>query len=129
MKTFKTLKRFQANVLAVVICSALYFLLLAPNAMAQQSDYFTMPESTYNKFYAPVRIGTFVPSHKVVFHSQTVNKDFWFDFEGDTLKAVGELHPDSAATLFIKYLIENYSGRMKNLKDTVAMLRRKQLSK
>jgi hypothetical protein len=64
-----------------------------------------------------------LPAHKIVFHSETSGKQFWFDFAGDTLKSGGELHPDSAAALFIEHVINRYSHRIRSLEDSIIVLR------
>ena len=71
-----------------------------------------------------LNIGTIEPSHLIVINSPSGRK-LNFDFAGDSLKCWGDLKPDSAASLFIKYVIENYSDRINSLKKEIEKLRRK----
>jgi len=64
------------------------------------------------------------PTHLIVIRSPS-GKELNFDFAGDSLNCWGTLEPDSAATLFIKYVIEGYSTKIDSLKNEIKKLKGK----
>lgn len=74
-----------------------------------------------------VNIGTMEPQHNLVLCSES-RKLLWLDFNGDTLKVSGTLAIDSAGAIFFKWCVERYSGRIKELKDEIAVLKAKKRS-
>ncbi len=76
-------------------------------------------ETTYNgDFWARadsnVHFGFIEPSHSIVIKSPS-GKTFNIDFAHDTLTTSGNMELDSAAHYFVKYLIEAYDKRIKDL--------------
>lgn len=62
----------------------------------------------------------------IVFRANS-GKEFRLTFDGDSLKSSGTLSLDNAATLFMQNVVEQYSERIKQLKEENAMLQQKQL--
>ncbi len=67
---------------------------------------------------------TIQPTNSLTLLSRT-NKSLNLDFTGDTLKCSGDLQPDSAATIFLRYVGERYSSRINSLKSQIAELQNK----
>jgi len=116
------------SILVVVLMPLLSFFL--PDMKAQTG--FIKIDSTKSVGIKPywfessskLNIGMTKPTHLIVIRSPS-GKELNFDFAGDSLNCWGTLEPDSAATLFIKYVIEGYSTKIDSLKNEIKKLKGK----
>ena len=115
----KNQNRFYKLLLGVALIAEL--VCFAPNIEAQINDT-TASVGIIQKGFASsnkLLIGTVEPTHLIVIQSPS-GKRLNFDFAGDGLKCWGTLEPDSAATIFIRELIEQYSRRVQGLKQELS---------
>ena len=69
-------------------------------------------------------IGTEIPRHTLTICNESGKKALYLDCNDDSLKVSGTLAIDSAGMVFFKWCIERYAGRITELKDEIAILKK-----